>query len=113
MVDKLFFREESMVFRCSPKILPILCPILIRLLFYHGFHTKDGLDFLLAHGHRPIRPTCLGPSGLAFYFYPLQLPPSPHLVRRFLCKGANWGDSQSNIDGSMFMGVTNRNICER
>ena len=93
MVDKLFFREESMVLRCSPKILPMLCPIL--------------------NGHRPVRPTRLGPSGLAFYFYPLQLPSSPHLVRRFLCKGANWGDGQSNIDGSMFMGVTKRNICER
>ena len=113
VVDKLFFREESMVLRCSPKILPMLCPILIGPLFYHGFHTKDGLDFLLAHGHRPVRPTRLGPSGLAFCFYPLQLPPSPHLVRRFLCKGANWGDGQSNIDGSMFMGVTKRNICER
>ena len=113
MVDKLFFREESMVLRCSPKILPMFCPILIGPLFYHGFHTKDGLDFLLAHGHRPVRPTRLGPSGLAFYFYPLQLPPSPHLVRRFLCKRANWGDGQSNIDGSMFMGVTKRNICER
>ena len=113
MVDKLFFCEESMVLRCSPKILPMLCPILIGPLFYHGFHTKDGLNFLLAHGHRPVRPTSLGPSGFAFYFYPLQLPPSPHLVRRFLCKGANWGDGQSNIDGSMFMGVTKRNICER
>ena len=113
MVDKLFFREESMVLRCSPKILPMLCPILIGPLFYHGFYTKDGLDFLLAHGHRPVRPTRLGPLGLAFYFYPLQLPPSPYLVGRFLCKGANWGDGQSNIDGSMFIGVTNRNICER
>ena len=89
MVDKLFFREESMVLRCSPKILPMLCLILIGPLFYHGFHTKDGLNFLLAHGHRPVRPTRLGPSGFAFYFYPLQLPLSPHLVRRFLCKGAN------------------------
>ena len=72
VVDKLFFREESMVLRCSPKILPMLYPILIGPLFYHGFHTKDGIDFLLAHGHRPVRPTRLGPSGLAFYFYPLQ-----------------------------------------
>ena len=73
MVDKLFFREESMVLRCSPKILPMFCPILIGPLFYHGFHTKDGLDFLLARGHRPVRPTRLGLSGLAFYFYPLQI----------------------------------------
>ena len=73
VVDKLFFREQSMVLRCSPKILPMLCPILIGPLFYHGFHTKDGLDFLLALGHRPVRPTRLGPSGLAFYFYPLHV----------------------------------------
>ena len=89
MVDKLFFREESMVLRCSPKILPMLFPILIRPLFYHGFYTKDGLDFLLAHG--PVRPTRLGPSGLAFCFYPLQLPPSPHLVRRFFVQGGQFG----------------------
>ena len=58
--------------RYSSKILPMLCPILIGPLFYHGFHTKDGLDFLLAHGHRPVRPTRLGLSGLVFYVYPLQ-----------------------------------------
>ena len=56
MVDKLFIREESMVLRCFSKILPMLCPILIGPLFHQGFHTKDGLDFLLAHGHRPVRP---------------------------------------------------------
>ena len=28
------------------------------------------------------------------HFYPLQLPPSPILVRLYLRKGANWGDSQ-------------------
>ena len=92
MVDKLFFHEELMALRCFFKNLPMLCPILIGPLFYQGFYAKDGLDFLLAHGHRPVRPTRLGPLGLAFYFYPLQLPPSPHLVRRFLWKGANWGD---------------------
>ena len=106
MVDKLFFREESMVLRCSPKIL-------IGPLFYQWFHTKDGLDFLLAHGHRPVKPTRLGPSGLAFCFYPLQLPPSPHLVRRFLCKGANWGDGKNNPDSSMFMGRRMRYRRER
>ena len=68
MVDKSFFCERSMVLRCSPKILPMLCPILIGPLFHQGFHTKDVLDFLLAHRHRPVRPTCLGPLGLVFYF---------------------------------------------
>ena len=34
----------------------MLCPILIGPLFYQGFHTRDGLDFLLAHGHGPVRP---------------------------------------------------------
>ena len=72
VVDKSFFCERSMVLRCSPKILPMLCPILIRPLFYQGLDTKDGLDFLLAHGHRLVKLTCLGPSGLVFYFHPLQ-----------------------------------------
>ena len=74
MVDKLFFCEESMVLRCFFKILPMICPILIGPLFHQGFHIKDGLDFPLAHGHRSVRPTRLGLLGLAFYFYPLQLP---------------------------------------
>ena len=30
----------------------------------------------------------LGPSGLASCFYPLQLPPSPHLIRRFCARGS-------------------------
>ena len=72
-MDKSFFCGRSMVLRCSPKILPMLCPILIEPLFYQEFHTKDGLNFLLAHGHRPVRPTRLGPSGLIFYLYPLQI----------------------------------------
>ena len=38
------------------------------------------------------------------HFNPLQLPPSPLLVRRYLRKGANWGDGQINHDGLMFMG---------
>ena len=49
----------------------MLCPILIGSLFYEGFYTKDGLDFPLAHGHRSVRPTRLGLSGLVFCFYPL------------------------------------------
>ena len=104
MVDKLFFCGEPMALRCFFKNLPMLCSILIGPLFCQGFYTKDGLDFPLAHGHRSVRPTRLGLSGLVFCFYPLQLPPSPHLVRRFLRKGANWGDGQINADGSMFIG---------
>ena len=96
MVDKLFFRGELFALRCSFKNLPMFCSILIRSLFYKGFYAKDGLDFPLAHGHRSDRPTCLGPSDLVFCFYPLQLPPSPHLVRRYLRKGINWGDGQIN-----------------
>ena len=49
-----------------------------------GPHTKDGLYLLWARGH--------GPVGLAkpyLIFYPLQLPPSPHLVRRFCVNGQN------------------------
>ena len=91
MVDKLFFREESMVLRCFSRIFPMLCPILIGPLFYQRFHTKDRLNFLLAHGHRPVRPTRLGPSSLAFCFYPLQLPPSPHLIHRFFVQGGQLG----------------------
>ena len=91
MVDKLFFCGEPMVLRCFFKIFPMLCLILIGPLFYQGFHTKDGLDFPLAHGHRPVKPTRLDPLGLAFCFYPLQLPPSPHLVRRFFVEGGQLG----------------------
>ena len=50
--------------------------------FCQGLHTKNGLDLLLAHGH--------GPVGLAkpyLIFYPLQLSPSPHLVRHFCANG--------------------------
>ena len=92
MVDKLFFRGEPMDLRCFFKNLPILCSIPIGLLFYQGLYIKDRLDFPSAHGHRSVRPTRLGPSGLVFCFYPLQLPPSPHLDCRFFRKGANWGD---------------------
>ena len=113
MVDKLFFRGEPVTLRWFFKNLPMLCPILIGPLFYQGFYTKDGLDFPLAHGHRSVRPTRLGPLGLIFCFYPFQLPPSPYLVRRFLRKGANWGDGQINADGSMFMGRRMRYKHER
>ena len=96
MVDKLFLRGELFALRCSFKNLLMLCPILIGSLFYEAIYTKDGLDFPLAHGYRPVRPTRLGLLGLVFCFHPLQLPPSPHLVRRYLRKGINWGDGQIN-----------------
>ena len=72
VVDKLFFCGELFALRCSFKNLPMLCPTLIGSLFHEGFYAKDGLDFPLAHGHRSVRPTRLGPSGPIFYFYPLQ-----------------------------------------
>ena len=96
MVDKLLFRGELFALRCSFKNLPMFCPILIGSLFYEGFYAKDGLGFPLAHRHRSVRPTRLGPLGPIFCFYPLQLPPSPHLVRRHMRKGINWGDGQIN-----------------
>ena len=71
MVDKLLFHGELFVLRCSFKNLPMLYPILIGSLFYEGFYAKDGLDFPLAHGHRSVRPTRLGPI---FCFYHLHLP---------------------------------------
>ena len=97
MVDKLFFRRELFALRCSFKNLPMLCPILIGSLFYEVFYANDGLDFPLAHGYKSVKPTRLGLSGLVFCFYPFQLPPSPHLVRRYLRKGINWGDGQINL----------------
>ena len=96
VVDKLFFCGELFALRCSFKNLPMLCPTLVGSLFHEGFYAKDGLDFPLAHGHRSVRPTCLGSSGLIFCFHPLQLPPSPHLVRCHLWKRINWGDGQIN-----------------
>ena len=59
MMDKLFFVTSPRSLRCSSKIFPMLCPILIGPLFHQGFHTKDGLNFLLAHGHGPVRPRLL------------------------------------------------------
>ena len=56
MVDKLSFVKSPRSLRRSFKIFPVLCPILIGPLFHQGFHTNDGLDFLSAHGHGPIRP---------------------------------------------------------
>ena len=56
MVDKLFIVKSPRSLRCSPNIFPMLCPIHIGPLFHQGFHTRDGLDFLLAHGHGPVRP---------------------------------------------------------
>ena len=54
-----------------------------------GAHAKDGLYLLWAYGHGPIG-LANGPIGLAkpcLIFYPLQLPPSPHLVRRGCANG--------------------------
>ena len=62
-----------MALRYFFKNLSMLYPILIGPLFYQGFYTKDGLDFPLAHGHRSVRPTRLGLSGLVFCFHPLHL----------------------------------------
>ena len=95
-MDKLFLRGELLALRCSFKNLPILYPVLIGSLFHEVFYTKDGLYFPLAHRYRSVRPTRLGLSGLIFCFYPLQLAPSPHLARRYLRKGINWGDGQIN-----------------
>ena len=106
VVDKLFFCEESMVLSCFSEILPMLCPILIEPLFYQGFHTKDGLNFLLAHGHRPVRP-------LFSVFILFSCPLHPIWSVAFLCKGANWGDGKNNPNGSMFMGRRMRYRRER
>ena len=99
MVDKLSFVKSLRSLRYSSNIFPMLCPILIGLLFHHGFHTNDGLDFLSAHGHGPVRPVrprllLLSPSAALF------TPFDPSL----LCKVVNWGDSQNNPNGLMFMG---------
>ena len=68
----------------------------VRAFVLSGAHAKDGLYLLWACGHGPIGlangPTGLanGPIGLAkpyFIFYPLQLPPSPHLIRRRCANG--------------------------
>ena len=56
MVDKLFNVKNPRSLRYSLNIFPMLCPIHIGPLFHQGFHTRDGLDFLLAHGHGPVRP---------------------------------------------------------
>ena len=99
MVDKLSFVKSPRSLRRSFKIFLVLCPILIGPLCHQGFHTKDGPDFLSAHGHgpvRPVRPRLLFLSSSAAPFTPFD----PSL----LCKGVNWGDRQNNPDGLMFMG---------
>ena len=83
MVDKLFIVKSQQSLRCSSHIFPMLRPIHIGPLFHQGFHTRDGLDFLLAHGHgpvRPVRPHLLFLSSLAAPFTPFD----PSL----LCKGS-------------------------
>ena len=56
MVDKLFIVKSPRSLRCSSNIFPMLCPIHTGLSFHQGFHTRNGLDFLLAHGHGPVGP---------------------------------------------------------
>ena len=59
----------------------MLCPILIGPLFHQGFHTRDGLDFLLAHGHglvRPVRPRLLFLASSTAPFTPFD----PSLLRK-------------------------------
>ena len=56
MVDKLFIVKSPRSLRCSSNIFPILCPIHTGPSFHQGFHTRNGLDFLLAHGHGPVGP---------------------------------------------------------
>ena len=54
----------------------------VRAFVLSGAHAKDGLYLLWACEH--------GSIGLAkpyFIFYPLQLPPSPHLIRRRRANG--------------------------
>ena len=63
MVEKLFIVKSPRSLRCSPNIFPMLCPIHIGPLFHQGFHTRDGLDFLLAMNIDP-----LGPSSLILLF---------------------------------------------
>ena len=46
---------------------PYLGPYFIR-----GSTQKIGSSFLWPNGHRSVRPTRLGPSGLVFCSYPLQ-----------------------------------------
>ena len=46
--------EESAVFKVFPQYFPMLCPIHTEPSFHQGFHTKNGLDFLLAPGHGPV-----------------------------------------------------------
>ena len=99
MVDKLFFVKSLWSLRCSSKIFLMFCPILIGPLFHQGFHTKDGLDFLLARGHGPVRPV-----RLRLLFLSLSAAPFTPFDPSLLCKGVNWGDGQNNPDDSMFMG---------
>ena len=77
----------------------MFCPILIGPFLYQWFHTKDGLDILLAHGHRPVRPVrpCL-------LFLSSSAAPFTPFGPSLLCKGVNWGDGKNNPEGSMFMG---------
>ena len=72
MVDKLFIVKSPQSLRCSSNISPMLCPIHTGPSFHQGFHTRNGLDFLLAHGHGPVglvRPYLLFLSSSILYIY--------------------------------------------
>ena len=99
MVDKSFLCRELFDLRRPFWNLPIfglysywiltLCSVLFVMDLYKRWACLFFGPWILARQAYLTRP--VGPC-----FYPLQLPPSPHLVRRYLRKGANWGDSQIN-----------------
>ena len=57
-----------------------------------GAHAKNGLYLLWACGHGPI-----GLTKPSFTFYPLQLPPSPLLVRRCYANGQLGGRLKQTV----------------
>ena len=106
MVDKLSFVKSPRSLRRSFKIFPMLCPILIGHLFHQGFHTNDGLDFLSAHGHGPVRPVrprllFLSPSGaitnlIEFNKYGSNMKNKEKEFKLLFAKYAILGDTRKN-----------------
>ena len=95
MADKSFPCREilhsSVHLPQSPSVWALfsLGPYFLVVFYSQWTYIGDGLT--------SFRPMDMDPSGhLAGpvwpRFYPLQLPPSPLLVRLYLRKGANWGD---------------------
>ena len=85
--SKLLILVEQASYPCRASFLK--CGGQVWAFVLLGAHTKDGLYLLWACGHGPIG-LANGPIGLAkpyFIFYPLQLPPSPHLIRRRRANG--------------------------